>query len=355
MSKVVNIKQHTESASLSKAQKKFNSLIKKIDVQKKILQHWEENKPKISHRIYGEYQPIVDSYNEIRVQLVQLFDEAHADSYFKKNDKAKLSAIICSLAIDLIQKGAEELKEIYARHNGRDFDSEQEDMNADVNDMMKSMMENMFDMEFDEHDDLSSPEKMRETIEQKMQAKQAHQEAQRAKRKKTPKQIEKEAREKEEAQNASKSIQDVFRKLVAALHPDREPDEAERERKTKLMQRVNEAYGKKDLLQLLALQLEIEQIDQSKLNTIAEDKLKHFNKVLQEQLIELEEEISDVELPFRLQLNVPPYLKITPEFVLKTVSQDIRSLKQTIKEVEKDIKDFQNPANLKALLKTYRI
>ncbi len=48
---------------------------------------------------------------------------------------------------------------------------------------------------------------------------------------------------------------------MAVLHPDREPDEAERVRKTELMQRVNEAYSKKDLLQLVALQLEIEQID----------------------------------------------------------------------------------------------
>jgi hypothetical protein len=47
--------------------------------------------------------------------------------------------------------------------------------------------------------------------------------------------------------------------LVAALHPDREPDEQERKRKTELMQRVNTSYGKKYLLLLLELQLEIEQ------------------------------------------------------------------------------------------------
>jgi len=196
---------------------------------------------------------------------------------------------------------------------------------------------------------------MHETLLQKMQAEQARQEAKRTKRKKSVKQLEKEAREKEEAQQVSKSIQEVFRKLVTVLHPDREPDEAERERKTKLMQRVNEAYGKKDLLQLLALQLEIEQIDQSQINTIAEDKLKHFNKILQDQLDELEQEIHEVEFPFRMQLNTPPYSELTPEQVLKALSRDIKGLQQIIKDTEKDLKDFQNPENLKAVLKNYRL
>lgn len=355
MSKIVNIKHDAEKTELSKAQKKFNNLIKKIDVQKKILQQWEDSKPKISQRIYGEYQPLVDEYNEFRVQLVLLFDQAHGDSYFKKTDKAKLAALICDMAGTLIYDGAEELKEIYERYNGKDFDSEIEDMKVEASDMMKSFMENVLGMEFDENADLSSPEKMREAFEKKIQAEQEREEVKRAKRKKTAKQLEKEVREKEEAQQVSKSIQEVFRKLVAVLHPDREPDEAERERKTKLMQRVNEAYGKKDLLQLLALQLEIEQIDQTKINTFAEDKLRHFNKVLQEQLNELEQEISEVELPFRMQLNMSPYIKLTPETVLKRVSQDVRELQCSMKEIQKDLKELQNPANLKALLKTYRL
>ena len=49
----------------------------------------------------------------------------------------------------------------------------------------------------------------------------------------------------------SQSIREVYRKLAGALHPDRESDPQERERKTALMQRVNQAYAKNNLLQLL--------------------------------------------------------------------------------------------------------
>ena len=70
-----------------------------------------------------------------------------------------------------------------------------------------------------------------------------------------------EVRQQELVQDASRSLRAVYRQLASALHPDREQDERERQRKTRLMQRVNVAYGKQDLLQLLTLQLEIEQID----------------------------------------------------------------------------------------------
>ena len=142
---------------------------------------------------------------------------------------------------------------------------------------------------------------------------------------------------------------------LAVLHPDREPDEVERERKTELMQRVNEAYRKKDLLQLLALQLEIEQIDQQNLNTLADDRLKHFNKILQEQLSELEQEIDEIELPFRIQLNISPYAKLSPESIIKSLSMNIRDIQFAIKEKQKELDALQDPVLLKSILKSYRL
>jgi len=120
-----------------------------------------------------------------------------------------------------------------------------------------------------------------------------------------------------EERSASQSIRDVYRKLASALHPDREPDEAERVRKTILMQRVNQAYEKNDLLSLLQLQLEIEQIDQNALDGIAEDRLRHYNKVLTEQLAELQQEVEFHELHFKQQYNLDPYERVTPSTMMK--------------------------------------
>ena len=102
---------------------------------------------------------------------------------------------------------------------------------------------------------------------------------------------------------ASKSVQEVYRKLVAVLHPDREPDARERERKTELMQRVNRAYGKKDLLQLLELPLGNERIDPAHLSNIADSRLKYFNKILKEQLAELEQETHQIEAMLKKRMS----------------------------------------------------
>ncbi len=47
------------------------------------------------------------------------------------------------------------------------------------------------------------------------------------------------------ARQASLSVREIFRKLASALHPDREADAAERERKTVLMKRVSQACQKR--------------------------------------------------------------------------------------------------------------
>lgn len=86
-------------------------------------------------------------------------------------------------------------------------------------------------------------------------------------------------------------MREVYRKLASALHPGREPDERQREAKTALMQRVNQAYEANDLLVLLELQLQIEQIDASQIANASEQRLKHYNKVLSDQLTELKLEL----------------------------------------------------------------
>ncbi len=52
--------------------------------------------------------------------------------------------------------------------------------------------------------------------------------------------VAKESQQQVEEQQTSQSIRELYRKLVSALHLDREPDPQERERKTLLMQRINQ-------------------------------------------------------------------------------------------------------------------
>ncbi|MCP5293050.1 MAG: molecular chaperone DnaJ, partial [Burkholderiales bacterium] len=179
--------------------------------------------------------------------------------------------------------------------------------------------------------------------------------AARPQRKKSAKQLAKEAREAEEAANVSKSIQAVYRQLTAALHPDREQDPVERERKTELMQQVTVAYSNKDLLKLLELQLAVEQIDQSKLSSLSAERLKHYNKILSDQLAELQDEVMLKEEQIRMMLQLSPFEPLSPNRLVTLLKHDIQTLRAALKGIQNDLQVFQDVKNLKAWLKNFRL
>lgn len=74
------------------------------------------------------------------------------------------------------------------------------------------------------------------------------------------------------------------------LHPDAEQDEQKKAWKTEMMKKVTEAYEKDDFYTLLQLQLELNIIDEEHLGKLSTEQLKYYNKILNEQIIELERE-----------------------------------------------------------------
>ncbi len=358
-SKIVRIVEPKGPSGLSKAQKLFNKLIKQIDAGRKRLGAWQETIPLYQQKCAGELDPLLQTFNGLRAELVCLYDKAYAEKIFNKSDKAKLKDIICTMAAELIvENDDEELKRIYNKHSKSDFDAEvAEEKNA-----MKAMMESMLGVDLGEEIDFSSPEKMMAHVGEKMREKlaaeeQAQQERKERfdQRKKSAKTLAKEAKQQEEAQNISQSIREVYRKLASALHPDKEQDISERDRKTALMQRVNVAYDNKDLLRLLELQLEVEQIDQATINTMTEDRLKYYNKILTEQSGELRYEIDAVECSFKMRFNIPPQISLSPVAVMRGLETDIKETEQNIVHLKKDLVFLQDMKNIKDWLKSYRI
>jgi hypothetical protein len=71
------------------------------------------------------------------------------------------------------------------------------------------------------------------------------------------------------AVDAETQLRTLFRQLASALHPDREPDPAERLRKTALMSEANTAYARKDLVTLMQIQLRAELADPAAVSRLA--------------------------------------------------------------------------------------
>jgi curved DNA-binding protein CbpA len=226
---------------------------------------------------------------------------------------------------------------------------------------MKSMLEAMLGAELGDDIDMNSPEDLLQRAHAKMEEQQAREAAEnqareerRAKRKKSAKQLAAQARQEAEQAQLSQSIREVYRKVASALHPDREPDPQERQRKTALMQRANQAYGNNNLLQLLELQLELEHIDQSAINNIGEERLKHYNVILKEQLGELDQEILHVEARFRHAYRIPPFIDISPDTAVRNLTGDIAGIQQSVRDLKQDLQVFEEIRTLKSWLKSVK-
>ncbi len=356
--KAVRIANTSDKKVLSKGQKRFNSLIKKLEAKKKLFQRWKEVYPLYRQRVLTEYDELYDQYNQQRAELAYLLDAAYSQKMFTKTDKRKIEHLICSITEELISCDMDEMKELYSKYSEVDLDSLDQNVDEQVGMAMKSMFEAMTGVKIDDDVDVSSPEKLQAALHEKITEQKEQQrlaEEKRRKRKKTAKQLEKEARLAQEEKNISKSIQEVYRKLAAALHPDLESDSEEKVRKNELMQQVNIAYKEKDLLRLLELQLELEHIDQAHLSSIAEEKVQYFNKILQNQLKELEEEINLIEYQAKQNSHWPFYYTLAPNQLLKKLDEDIEDVKDDIARIKEDIQEFQSNQALKAFLKTYKI
>lgn len=357
-STTVRVVINKEQSTQSKGQKAFNKLIDKIGKQRETLAEWQATIPLYQQKFESKFRPLLLIFNERRRELVHALDLAYDNKALSKTDRKIISGIIRSIATNLIaENGDETLKPIYNRHSDIDFDAQVEDENKAA----KSIMESMLGIDLGDNPDFSSPEKMAAEIEQQLQRKfleedqrQQANEERRSKRKKSAKELEKEARQQAEEQNVSQSIREVFRKLASALHPDREQDPVEHERKTALMQKVNVAYKNRDLLQLLELQLEVEQIDQNAMNTVSEDRLKHYNKVLAEQSAELQQEIDMITFSFKANANLPMGLALSPSKVMALLQTDIREIEQHIADLRQDIAACDTVKSLKRLLKMYQ-
>jgi len=339
----------TSAAPLNKDQKAFNTLIKKIDARRAELADWGEAIPLFKQRYVSELLPLQDRETALHIQLAVSLDMAHGQKGVTKGEKRKLSTMIAELALlVLARKDDDQIKALYNTHSQSDFDVEEA---ARQNDM-KSMLEEMLGMDLGDDIDLNSPDEVMQRLESQFRAQHEAGQGQTAPRKKTAKQLARDAQREAEEKQMSQSIREVYRKLASALHPDREPDPVERQRKTELMQRANEAYEKGNLLQLLELQLQLEHIDQAHLATLGEERLKHYIKILKGQLGELEAEIQHVEYGFAAEFGLSPFERLRPHELMPMLHADLADCEINIRRVQAELDNVGDPKQLKAWLKT---
>ncbi len=336
----------------NKLQKRFRKLLEKVEALRARVSSWKQQRPDVDREI-AVYQAAFAQQCRLGREMVILLDRACVNGTFSKVDRKRLAEVICSMAGEMLDDGPDdELKAIYNRHSRRDFDRESAEMDAAGVATLKAMMESM-GMEFGD-DRIDSLEQLKALTDAQLDALDAEEEARRAKRKKSAKQLANEAKHADEERSAHKAVQGVYRSLAKALHPDREQDPVAQKRKAELMTEVNVAYEANDLLRLLELELELEGVDVTQVDVLAEERVRHYTRVLDEQAKQLAIELEELESPFRMEMGRALSSKLTPASVIAMIRADGELVREHIGALTSDLASFEDHSEIKRWLKSER-
>ena len=345
------------SGKVSRARKQFDTLIKKLDDMRSRLAGWKASMPAIMRQADQQYQPLVQACHLHQKALVILFDQIFLHKSFSKRERTKVARMICTMALELLaQDDDDEVKDIYNRHSGDDFDEQAEEDGAAI----VAMIKDRFGVQLDADANLRTPEAVMKALAAQMgrdareKQRAADADTGAAARRKSAGALAREQRQTVAMDKVKQTVRDIFRKLASQLHPDREPDASERDRKTALMQRVNVAYAANDLLSLLELQLEVEQIDRAGLNSLGDERIRQYNKILEGQLREIEGEITGFEHSASMQIGGKIRVRLTPEILLRGLLTDIAEMQAKRDALVEQLADFRDINKLKVWLKTYK-
>jgi hypothetical protein len=322
-------------SGLNKKQKEFNLLTEKIAFLEQQIPELKNAYDQILARYPKELTPLVMEYQTFRVEIVHIMDRAYQSNTYRNLYLLKLAYLISEASFELITHyHFEELIPIFNKYSPESYEvilarHQATQAVKPTEEPIQIPETSASSVSFHELD----PEEQR-----RIKA------AQRLSR-----------MQEQNLPQTTRSVRNVYTDLVKAFHPDRELDEIEKLRKTEIMKSVTEAYQRNNLMELLRLQIDFNQIDQSQLENLDKAQLNYYNKVLGEQLDELEAEKQAIQKQLAdITGLLPQHINSLTTAVVK-FNTNVNQAKTDIKEIRNLIKVWSIPSRLHAYLKTYRI
>lgn len=326
-------------------QQKFNTLVGQIGEARANLQAWQAGIADFRKGYAQKLLPLQAQLAAAWRQWAFALDAATGWPAWTRAERDTLGELVREAAGELLAAGDAdaELHALFARH-------------AEVGSRARRPQEvpSSGDSAREPEDDALSDEEFLRRLDSQMEQQAAadalRREQQKAARRKTGAR----QRREQEQRETSQSLRAVFRKLASALHPDRETDAAARAAKTALMQQVNQAYARADLLALLELQLRIEQVDAAHMANMDARRLGHYNQVLADQLEELRAEIRRVGTAFSMDFGLASAGPLHPGKLGELLQRQARSLRGELAQVQLRERMLRDPAATRRWLRAER-
>lgn len=362
----VQIANAAAGAAGSKEHKRFQQLLERIEKARQRLSDWQQQLPLFAQAHAVQIKPRKAHLATLNRGWALELEQVLLGRKWSQAERDTLQQWITRLVIRLLDdtdSPDNELAALYQRMTGMTPEEEEARHTAEV----KAMLEEASGLDLGE-DTPGSLDELLERAQQGMREQQQaradgqdgapdepHMEGQRPasarRRKRTAAQQKADA----EAARVTQTCKEVYRKLAAALHPDRAAATAtdeERALRGDRMAQANAAYEAGDLLALLTLQLQIEQIDLSRAAQLPDEQVRHFNRVLQQQLKELEADILERERAFCMGYGYGASKRIDPNKLADWIKEETRELlaeEATLKHDQRMLR--ADPSGTKRLLK----
>lgn len=341
--------------TLSKEQKRFNALVKKIETLRYDIEQTKELDLELRRMGEARVTPAEKAAMTACRDWVMVLHNSPFRHRLKKKQSKKFPLILLEEISRLLDtpfyRDDAELQELYAQYedSGRSYQEIREEMEQDMKTMTAQMMNDMFDMDIDE-EDLDDPESMRE----KINAKQAEYAS--AERERAEKRAKKGKTESQQAAETSvkKTAKQIYINLIRHFHPDKEPDEQRRLEKTEVMKQITAAYDADDHLRLLELQMTLLSDQNNVFAEFDNPQLKYFNQTLQEQVAELEQDLHLASPEGNGNLYAMLYAP-KRQWMLANIEQHIRHQKEMVKGIQQNIKAIQQEKVFQEFVKYYQL
>lgn len=287
-------------AHLTPQQRRFNQLIAKVEKITRTLADRQQLADAHRVRHTALIEPLRQQQQALNRDMVLFLHARLQRKGWTRAQQRTMREIVCALAQPFILEGDQEMLAIHDQHSNDSFEALQKAALADA----ETLVEDMLGVSLDEKDGFASVEQLlREGLRQAQDRAEAEQRSRHEKKPGKPGARQQKADRAQ--QDAQTTLREVYRKLASALHPDREPDAAERARKSTLMSEVNTAYERRDLLVLLQLQMRTAQIDPHAIGQLAREKLEAMMSLLKDQAKSLENELFQTDQRIRMEFDMP--------------------------------------------------
>ena len=148
-----------DNPQLSKAQKEFNRLTRRIAKLEKDEQEFGEAATRLRQRVQNEYRPLQARHNEERANLVRLFDRALDTYKLTKGERNKILDLMLNGCIDLLDRGHADLEPIFDKYAPPLSAEEDAQADKEIAEAMKEMFTMQFGIEFEPDADVSTQAK----------------------------------------------------------------------------------------------------------------------------------------------------------------------------------------------------